>query len=292
MGSAYPVHSGKGGDLFENVGEGELSLIRYTEPQDSQVFSIETHIYGEDAGEGASEEAGTHKNDDGEGDLKRYEAASEEYAPARGSLSGTPKSELSFSPTRQEGRCEAEENARSHPAPAGGQEDRPGYFNLPDGRSSRSQGDQDTRPHHREQEANGAAQEAQQDALGQKLAHDPVLAGTESLSGEDFSAAPDGLTQEKRGQIAAGDDEEEDRRNREEKDLPAESACLHLFPRYEADLGSIDMVAHLREHGVAVRPGAEFGASGEHHLRLSYAASDEAIVQGVARLAAGLSALA
>jgi len=50
-------------------------------------------------------------------------------------------------------------------------------------------------------------------------------------------------------------------------------------------------VAKLRQFGVAVRPGSEFGAHGEHHLRLSYAASDEAIKTGVARLGEGLAAL-
>ncbi|MNR69240.1 aspartate aminotransferase [compost metagenome] len=51
------------------------------------------------------------------------------------------------------------------------------------------------------------------------------------------------------------------------------------------------MVTHLREYGVAVRPGSEFGRNGEHHLRLSYAASAEAISLGVERIAAGLAAL-
>ncbi len=67
--------------------------------------------------------------------------------------------------------------------------------------------------------------------------------------------------------------------------------AFYLFPRYAAPIGSIDLVAHLRSHGVAVRPGAEFGAHGEGHLRLSCAASDEHIVTGVRRLATALAAL-
>ncbi|MFP3821392.1 hypothetical protein SB658_22085, partial [Bacillus sp. SIMBA_008] len=51
------------------------------------------------------------------------------------------------------------------------------------------------------------------------------------------------------------------------------------------------VVAYLREHGVAVRPGSEFGPSGEGRLRLSYAASDDAIRTGVARMAEALTAL-
>jgi aspartate/methionine/tyrosine aminotransferase len=50
-------------------------------------------------------------------------------------------------------------------------------------------------------------------------------------------------------------------------------------------------VALLREQGIAVRPGSEFGAAGEGHLRLSYAASKEAIAEGVKRLKRGLASL-
>lgn len=67
--------------------------------------------------------------------------------------------------------------------------------------------------------------------------------------------------------------------------------AFYLFPRYDLDLDSATVVARLRRSGVAVRPGAEFGAHGEHHLRLSYAASEESIRTGVERLAAGLAAL-
>lgn len=67
--------------------------------------------------------------------------------------------------------------------------------------------------------------------------------------------------------------------------------AFYLFPKYDADLPAAEMVAHLRTHGVAVRPGSEFGRNGEHHLRLSYAASAEAIATGVERLAAGFAAL-
>ncbi|MFF7655259.1 aminotransferase class I/II-fold pyridoxal phosphate-dependent enzyme [Streptomyces sp. NPDC007983] len=63
------------------------------------------------------------------------------------------------------------------------------------------------------------------------------------------------------------------------------------LPSYDVDLPSAQVVAALREHGVAVRPGSEFDARGEGHLRLSYAASPESITEGVRRLARGLSAL-
>ena len=67
--------------------------------------------------------------------------------------------------------------------------------------------------------------------------------------------------------------------------------AFYCFPRYHADLPATDVVAHLRSHGVATRPGSEFGRHGEHHIRLSYAASDEAIEEGVLRLAKALTDL-
>ncbi|TPQ22374.1 aminotransferase class I/II-fold pyridoxal phosphate-dependent enzyme [Streptomyces sporangiiformans] len=67
--------------------------------------------------------------------------------------------------------------------------------------------------------------------------------------------------------------------------------AFYVFPSYDIDLPSVQVVASLREHGIAVRPGSEFGARGEGHLRLSYAASPQSITEGVRRLARGLSAL-
>lgn len=73
--------------------------------------------------------------------------------------------------------------------------------------------------------------------------------------------------------------------------LSAPEGAFYQFPRYDIDLPSVEVVAALRTHGVAVRPGSEFGAQGEGHLRLSYAASAESITEGVRRLAHGLSVL-
>lgn len=67
--------------------------------------------------------------------------------------------------------------------------------------------------------------------------------------------------------------------------------AFYLFPRYDLPIPSAELVAALRDYGVAVRPGGEFGGAGEYHLRLSYAASEEAIAMGVARLAEGFSTL-
>ncbi|NEW71550.1 pyridoxal phosphate-dependent aminotransferase [Streptomyces rhizosphaericus] len=73
--------------------------------------------------------------------------------------------------------------------------------------------------------------------------------------------------------------------------LSAPEGAFYQFPRYDLDLPSVDVVAALRAHGVAVRPGSEFGARGEGHLRLSYAAGPRSIIEGVRRLADGLAAL-
>ncbi|MFF7651052.1 pyridoxal phosphate-dependent aminotransferase [Streptomyces sp. NPDC007983] len=73
--------------------------------------------------------------------------------------------------------------------------------------------------------------------------------------------------------------------------LSAPEGAFYQFPRYDLDLPSVEVVAALRSHGVAVRPGSEFGACGEKHLRLSYAAGPQSIVEGVRRLADGLAAL-
>jgi aspartate/methionine/tyrosine aminotransferase len=67
--------------------------------------------------------------------------------------------------------------------------------------------------------------------------------------------------------------------------------AFYCFPSYSLPIPAIDMVALLREHGIAVRPGSEFGAAGEGHLRLSYAAGNEAIIEGVKRLKYGLASL-
>jgi aspartate aminotransferase len=72
-------------------------------------------------------------------------------------------------------------------------------------------------------------------------------------------------------------------------ELSAPEGAFYFFPSYTADLPSVEMVATLRRNGVAVRPGSEFGVHGEGRLRISYAASEEAIRAGVERLSATLA---
>ncbi|QKW10188.1 aminotransferase class I/II-fold pyridoxal phosphate-dependent enzyme [Streptomyces sp. NA04227] len=73
--------------------------------------------------------------------------------------------------------------------------------------------------------------------------------------------------------------------------LSSPEGAFYQFPRYDLDLPSVEVVAALHAHGVAVRPGSEFGSQGEGHLRLSYAAGPQSITEGVRRLAQGLASL-
>lgn len=73
--------------------------------------------------------------------------------------------------------------------------------------------------------------------------------------------------------------------------LSEPEGAFYFFPRFDDAMTSDEMVAYLREQGVAVRPGSEFGPSGEGRIRLSYAASEDAIRTGVARLRRALAAL-
>ncbi|MEP7178882.1 MAG: aminotransferase class I/II-fold pyridoxal phosphate-dependent enzyme [Pseudonocardiales bacterium] len=67
--------------------------------------------------------------------------------------------------------------------------------------------------------------------------------------------------------------------------------AFYAFPRYDAEMTAVAMVAHLRAHGVAVRPGSEFGAAGERHIRLSFAADPAAITTGLERIRAAFTQL-
>jgi aspartate aminotransferase len=71
--------------------------------------------------------------------------------------------------------------------------------------------------------------------------------------------------------------------------LAVPDGAFYAFPRYEHALPATEMVAHLRLNGVAVRPGSEFGAAGERHLRLSFAADRDAITIGIDRMKAALT---
>jgi len=65
----------------------------------------------------------------------------------------------------------------------------------------------------------------------------------------------------------------------------APKGAFYVFPKYDYDMTSekfADLL--LKEAKVAVTPGAAFGPSGEKHVRISYAASEKNIVEGMRRI--------
>jgi aspartate aminotransferase len=61
--------------------------------------------------------------------------------------------------------------------------------------------------------------------------------------------------------------------------------AFYAFPRIDAPIDSSALSERiLKEASVAVTPGSAFGAAGEGHLRISYAASRETIVEGLRRI--------
>ena len=65
--------------------------------------------------------------------------------------------------------------------------------------------------------------------------------------------------------------------------VPPEGA-FYGFLRYDADLPSEAVARELAERKVMVRAGAEYGPSGEGHIRISFAASEDDLRTGLARI--------
>ncbi len=57
-----------------------------------------------------------------------------------------------------------------------------------------------------------------------------------------------------------------------------------VLAHYRRCLPSIEVAARLRRHGVVVRPGREFGPAGEQHLRISIAAPQPVLEEGLERI--------
>ncbi len=68
-------------------------------------------------------------------------------------------------------------------------------------------------------------------------------------------------------------------------------AAFYAWVRYDAPLSAVEMMKYLYERGLNVRPGTEFGAMGEKHLRFTFAPSVDAIGEGVAIFKAALEEL-
>ncbi|WP_116950633.1 pyridoxal phosphate-dependent aminotransferase [Jiangella endophytica] len=59
---------------------------------------------------------------------------------------------------------------------------------------------------------------------------------------------------------------------------------FYAFVRYEGDHPSVDVTLGLRDHGVIVRAGSEYGPSGEGHVRISFAAGADDLRTGLHRM--------
>ena len=63
------------------------------------------------------------------------------------------------------------------------------------------------------------------------------------------------------------------------------NGAFYLFPKYDKDIKSNVVAEKLLQEGhVAVTPGRAFGPCGEGSFRMSYAASEEDITEGIARM--------
>ncbi|NLL95350.1 MAG: pyridoxal phosphate-dependent aminotransferase [Thermoplasmatales archaeon] len=61
--------------------------------------------------------------------------------------------------------------------------------------------------------------------------------------------------------------------------------AFYLFPKYDAKISSTELAEILLQKGcVAVTPGRAFGPAGEGHFRLSYATSEDRIIEGMGRI--------
>ncbi|MFI6637114.1 aminotransferase class I/II-fold pyridoxal phosphate-dependent enzyme [Nonomuraea fuscirosea] len=69
--------------------------------------------------------------------------------------------------------------------------------------------------------------------------------------------------------------------------VPPEGA-FYGFLRYDKDRPSEEVARELAERKVLVRAGAEYGPSGEGHIRISFAASEDDLRTGLARVVAHL----
>jgi aspartate aminotransferase len=59
---------------------------------------------------------------------------------------------------------------------------------------------------------------------------------------------------------------------------------FYAFVGNDKGLSASEMAHRVQDHGVLVRPGTEFGPSGEGFVRISFSVADEILVQGLERL--------
>jgi aspartate aminotransferase len=74
-------------------------------------------------------------------------------------------------------------------------------------------------------------------------------------------------------------------------DVHEPRGAFYAFARYRGDRPSTEIVGLLREGGVAVRAGSEYGPTGQGHIRLSFAADLDTLEEGLNRIDRVLSRL-
>ena len=67
----------------------------------------------------------------------------------------------------------------------------------------------------------------------------------------------------------------------DELELVKPDGAIYAFPRFDADISSMELSVKLLDADVVVVPGSAFGDHGEDHLRLSFAADPQDIRQGL-----------
>lgn len=69
------------------------------------------------------------------------------------------------------------------------------------------------------------------------------------------------------------------------------TGAFYAFPRIDSKLTSQELVEAFAAGGVLVRSGTEYGPSGEGHVRISFAAGEDALAEGMRRFAAVVATL-
>ena len=135
--------------------------------------------------------------------------------------------------------------------------------------------------------------------IGYMLANPEIIRASDIIQQQTMTCA---TSVSQYAAIAALDDRETPRRFRDafmkRRDLIMKSlsgidglsfvkpeGAFYLFPEYDLEMTSNDMSMKLLEDvQVIVTPGSAFGEQGEKHFRISYATSDENIIEGSRRI--------
>jgi aspartate/methionine/tyrosine aminotransferase len=67
-------------------------------------------------------------------------------------------------------------------------------------------------------------------------------------------------------------------------ELVEPEGSFYAFIRYGGEVPSVEVVRRAREQGVAIRPGSEFGPSGEGYVRVAFSTGRQRLIEGMERL--------